>query len=76
MNINAYKSQLRSIKPNDPRFLINDGMVTAPRAGFEINEKCPTAYQKILLECWGNGWIMPVAYMTERELIFMGLSND
>jgi len=76
MNIKVHKSKLRTIKPNDPRFLINDGVVTAPRAGFEINEKCPAGYQKILMECWGNGWIIPVAYMTERELLFMGLSND
>jgi hypothetical protein len=76
MNIKVHKTQLRTIKPNDPRFLINDGMVTAPRAEFKINKKCPAEYQKILLECWGNGWIIPVAYMTERELLFMGLSND
>jgi len=70
------RSQLRAIKPGDPRFHIDDGLVTAPRAGFEISEKCPAEYQRIILECWGNGWIMPVAHMTERELLFMGLSNE
>ena len=75
MSIKAHKSQIRTIKPNDRRFLIDDGLITSPRAGFEINEKCPAAYQKILMECWGNGWIIPVAYMTEREMIFMGLND-
>jgi hypothetical protein len=70
------QNQVRTIKPGDPRFHIDDGFVTAPRAGFEISEKCPAAYQKILMECWSNGWIMPVAYMTERELLFIGLTKD
>jgi len=70
------QSQLRTIKPGDPRFHINDGFVTTPRAGFEISKKCPEEYRRILTECWRNGWLMPVAHMTERELLFMGLTKD
>lgn len=76
MTYTIRQTQLRTIRSDDSRFHIVDGMVISPRAGFEISERCPAEYQKFLMECWGNGWIKPVAYVTERELIFMGLSND
>jgi hypothetical protein len=47
----------------------------APRAGFEINQSCPTEYKMIINECIRNGWLKPVANVTERELLFMGLST-
>jgi hypothetical protein len=47
----------------------------APRAGFEINQSCPKEYKIIINECIRNGWLKPVANVTERELIFMGLSD-
>ena len=76
MTFISKRSTIRSLKPGDKNFRISDGLVTAPRAGFEISESCPAEYQKFLMDCWGNGWIKPVAYITERELMFMGLSND
>jgi len=44
-----------------------DGITVVPRASFEISETCPAQYQKFLYECWGNGWIKPVAHMRETE---------
>jgi len=76
MTFTTYRSQIRTIRQDNPCFRIVDKFVTAPRAGFEISEKCPAEYQKILYECWGNEWIKPVAYMTERELLISGLCND
>ena len=63
------------IRSDDPRFHIFDGFVTAPRAGFEISTGCPVEYKLVLQECINNGWLKPVAHMTERELLFMGLSD-
>ncbi len=75
MNIIARSSQIRTIKQDDPRFDICDGYVVAPRAGFEISSECPLEYKLVLQECINNGWLKPVAYMTERELLFTGLSD-
>jgi hypothetical protein len=47
----------------------------APRAGFEISQGCPKEYKMIINECIRNGWLTPVANVTERELIFMGLTK-
>lgn len=75
MKITARNSQIRTIKQSDPKFTIVDGMMTSPRAGFEITQRCPENYRDLILQCLDNGWLKPVAYMTERELIFMGLSK-
>jgi hypothetical protein len=75
MNIKTYKSEIKIIRQDDPRFRISDKFTTAPRAGFEISQGCPIEYRMIMRECIQRGWIKPVAYMTERELLFSGLSQ-
>ena len=76
MKFTTHQSQIRTIKQDDARFRIIDKFVVSPRAGFEISKQCPREYRLILSECVDRGWIQPVAYMTERELLISGLSND
>lgn len=76
MSFKSHTSQIRTIRHNDPRFMIKDQLTVSPRAGFEINPSCPREYRMIIAECINNGWIKPVAYMKERELIFTGLTSD
>jgi hypothetical protein len=75
MQITTHRSQIRTIKQDDSRFRIVDKFTTCGRAGFEISNQCPHEYGLILSECIDRGWIKPVAYMTERELLISGLSN-
>ena len=75
MSFTAHQSSVHTIKQNDPRFTIVDKFVTAPRASFEISQRCPENYRDLILECINHGWLKPVAHMTERELIFMGLTK-
>jgi hypothetical protein len=76
MTYTFQKSQVRTIKPGDPNFVITDGLVRTNRAGLEISQRCPENYKDLILDCIRHGWLKPVAYVTERELVFMGLSND
>lgn len=76
MTFKTRKSQIRTIRQNDPRFQIQDQFVIATRAGFEISDRCPVEYKLVLQECINNGWLKPVAYMTERELLLSGLTED
>ena len=58
----------KTLRPSDPDFTFSpDGIRVVPRASFEISETCPAQYQKILYECWGNGWIKPIAHMRDTE---------
>lgn len=76
MKFTTHQSQIRTIKQDDARFRIIDKFTTSGRAGFEISNQCPREYKLILSECINRGWIKPVAYMTERELLISGLTND
>jgi hypothetical protein len=76
MTFTVHQSKIRTIKQNDSRFNIVDKFVTTPRAGFEISQRCPREYRLIISECINNGWIKPVAHVHERELLFMGLSQE
>jgi hypothetical protein len=48
--------------------MLQDGLMICPRAGFEISEKCPTNYAKVLAECIEYGWLKPVAHVYGKEL--------
>ena len=68
-------SKIQTVRQEDPKFVIYDGLMQAPRAGFEISQGCPKEYKMIINECILHGWLKPIANVTERELIFMGLSK-
>ena len=76
MTFKVYQSQIRTLRPNDPRFIINDGMVVSPRAGFHILQECPSEYKLIIQDCIDRGWLQPIANVTERELLFIGLGGS
>jgi hypothetical protein len=76
MTFTTHQSQIRTITQDDPRFQIQDGYTITHRAGFQISDRCPVEYKMVLQECINNGWLKPVAYITERELLISGLSND
>lgn len=78
MNFNyaTEKSKLRAIRPGDKHFQIQDQFTVSSRASFEISNDCPVQYMQVIQTCYQNGWLKPVAHITEREYIFMGLSNE
>jgi hypothetical protein len=75
MTYTVYQSRVRTIRQEDPNFTIHDGLTISPRAGVEISNKCPREYKLIIAECINHGWLKPIAHVTERELIFMGLTK-
>ena len=75
MKIEIKQSAFRTIKQGDPKFMLVDGMVTVPRAGFEINQRCPNEYKLILLDCIKNGWLSPVATVKDNELFWEEFSK-
>jgi hypothetical protein len=75
MTYTIHQSQIRTIRQQDPNFLIQDGLTITPRAGFEISNTCPRQYKLMIMEAIKNGWLQPIANLTERELIFMGLTK-
>jgi len=68
MKISTRTTNIRTIRHGDSKFMLQDGLMICPRAGFEISEKCPTNYAKVLAECIEYGWLKPVAHVYGKEL--------
>lgn len=75
MKITNHKSHIRCIRKEDPHFMIPNGIIVSPRAGFEVHMETPKEYKMVINECLRNGWLKPIAYMSEREYMISGLSN-
>jgi hypothetical protein len=75
MTFKLHTSSIRTIRHNDDNFVIHDDMIMSPRAGFEISQRCPENYRDIIQECIGHGWLRPVAYMKDSELVWETLQQ-
>jgi hypothetical protein len=68
MKYKTLNSKIQTVKEGDPQWILKDGIVTAPRAGFEISQRCPDNYKSLILECIEHGWLKPVAYVYGKTL--------
>jgi hypothetical protein len=76
VNIKIHKTCIRTIREDDSNWKIVDRQVVSPRAGFEISEHCPDSWKNVILDAIRNGYLKPVAYMKDSELMWETLSND
>ena len=72
---NEFINRIRTIKLGDDDWLLTNGLVCSPRAGFEINRECPENYKQVIQQCIEYGWLKPVAYMYDSELVWEKLSS-
>lgn len=70
MKLTKHVSRIKTIRQSDKDFIIIDGLVMSPRAGFEINPKCPKEYRQVLTTAIDLGWIKPVAHMLDSEAMW------
>lgn len=66
---------IKTIKQDDPKFTLTNGIMICPRAGFEISMGCPRSYREVILECISNGWLKPVAHVYGKELTMDALRD-
>ena len=69
-------SRIKTIRWGEADFMLQDGIVSCPRAGFEISKSCPKEYRQILMQSMSHGWIKPVAHMMDSELMWDRLSEN
>jgi len=69
-------SRVKTIKQGEADFMLQDGIVNCPRAGFEISQRCPKEYRQILMQAMSHGWIKPVAHVMDSELMWDRLSEQ
>ena len=73
---NKPKFQIKTLKSSDKDFTFSpDGVTLVSRAAIEISQRCPENYQDLIQECIRHGWVRPVAYMKESELMWEALEK-
>ena len=75
MTFKQHTSRFRTIRQNDPDFMLHDDMMVSPRAGIEISQRCPENYRSLIQECVDHGWLRPIATVYDYELTFDKLAN-
>lgn len=75
MTYKLHQTRLRTIRQSDQDFMLEDGFVRSPRAGFHILPECPREYKLIISECIDKGWLKPVATVYDHELAWDRLSS-
>ena len=75
MQIKIHQTNVRTLYPGDKGFTINTAFTSHPRAGFAIKPTCPKEYQKIITECIERKWLLPVAIVPDKELIWQQLGE-
>lgn len=73
--IKSPTNNFKSIRPGEPLFAFTDDFVYVPRAGIEVDPKCPSRYIDIVNQCIMNNWIRPVAFMRDDEYIWEKLKE-
>ena len=68
MKISTRTRNIRTIRHGDDKFMLQDGLMICPRAGFEISDNCPAEYKSIFITAINAGWIKPVAHVYGKEL--------
>ena len=68
MKISTRTRNIQTIRQGDDKFMLQDGLMICPRAGFEISQRCPENYRSLIAECINHGWIKPVAHVYGKEL--------
>ena len=59
---------IKTIRQGDPNFMINDGMVSYPRAMLHILPNCPRNVQETVNWAVAQGYIKSVAHVYGKEL--------
>lgn len=75
MNYNQHNNKLITVTNSDSDFYLSDGIIYAQRAAFNIDEKCPTTYKMILMECINKKWLTPVATIYDYEKTYSRLKS-
>ena len=50
MTYTTSNKTIKTIRKDDPDFMIDNGIVMSPRAGFEISNDCPRQYKLMIME--------------------------
>ena len=76
ITFNTSKISYKTYTNKDPGFNFSpDNIMIVPRAGFQIDDKCPREYKLIIAQCINNGWLRPIAHQPIHDHFLEELSK-
>jgi len=63
----------RTIKADDPNYMISDGLTLTQRAGIEIDPRCPQHVASAIIQAYNAGYLKPFSVVTAEEYTWMTL---
>lgn len=75
MIVTSKHNDIKTLRRGDVGFMLTDGIVVTPRAGFEISQSCPAEYKSIFITAINAGWLKPVAHVYGKELTWQALTK-
>ena len=76
INFDSENVGYKTISPDSKYFTVSNGPYLFNRSSIEITDACPDAIYKIIVDAYKNGWIRPLAHVTERDYFHIVLSNE
>ncbi len=73
--ISEPKVKIHKLKKGDPGFKITHNLLACDRAAIDIDARCPANIRYTIICAYNEGYVNPIAYVTEQELTFMGLTR-
>ena len=67
--------KIKNIKPGDKMFKFSNGFISCDRASIYIDPNCPGHIANLIMQAYDDGYIKPVAHMTEKEYTLIGLNH-
>lgn len=68
MFITNKQKDVKRIRQGDPNFMIDDGMISYPRAMLHVLPECPRNVLETVNWALAQGYIKPVAHVYGKEL--------
>ena len=78
MGMTEYKTRpthCRRLTPTDADFRFNDGITVVSRAGIEIAKDCPSNIVQHIEWAVAMGYVRPIAFIPDRELLWEKLQS-
>lgn len=60
--------EVKAIRQGEDKFMLNDGLVTYPRAMIHILPECPASARNVIEWAISEGYLKSVAYVYGKEL--------
>jgi len=76
MKLTNRTSSVRMITMGEKSFKLTDGYMLFNRAGLVVSRNCPDEYKELLTRAMRLGWIQPVAYVRDSELMWDQLQEE